>query len=125
MEYHYSFKITPLKGVAGDASEQQYQILAAFDLPELLSYKTLFDRYNSAPPPYFNGNLVDIAALIVEEYAPQLLDHLEFDEEGYWLDIYSDSNEIATQFVALVCPVYQNLSLLEQYAQKVANPSTS
>jgi len=64
---------------------------------------------------------VDITRLIIKVNAPNLLAHLDFDEEGYLLDMYTDSEEALQEFIASICPVYQNLNRLEGYTKLVAN----
>jgi len=57
----------------------------------------------------------------MEELAPELLDHVEFDEEGYLLDMYLDSETALQTFIAVICPVFQQLALLEAYMCRIAD----
>ncbi|RZK19216.1 MAG: hypothetical protein EOO56_14615 [Hymenobacter sp.] len=101
----------------GDA-EQFYQLSADFEEPKLLLYKLLLDKYRSP-----NGliSLVDNAALVIEETVPDLLDHMDFNEESYLLDMHVDSAESLQTFVAKVYPIFQSLTLLEAYVKRIAN----
>ncbi len=113
------FSITLLEE-AGESSDKVYQVMAKFDLPELQPYKDLLEKYNKAEFPYFDGNLVESVALIIKERASQLLDYLDFDEEGDWLDIHAEGADTVRSFIQLICPVYQDLELLEQYMMRAS-----
>ncbi len=98
--------------------EQLYQLFADFDSLHLAPYKLLFDKYGNANCPV---SLVDVTALVLEEVAPELLDCMDFDEEGCFLDMHVDSEASLQAFSAKVCPVFQNLALLESYIKRTAN----
>lgn len=108
----------PFAVLPTDDPERPYQLLAKFDEPELASYKALFDKYSLAD---YRVSLVDVTVLIIEERASSLLDHLEFDEEGYWLDMYVEHEPALPLFISTVCPVFQDLALLETYVRQVAD----
>lgn len=113
MEKYFPFGVK----YVGEA-EQLYQLFADFDSLHLSSYKLLFDKYGSLNCPV---SLVDVTALVLEEVAPELLDCVDFDEERYLLDMHVDSEENLQAFSAKVCPVFQNLVLLESYIKRTAN----
>ncbi len=98
-------------------AEQFYRLSADFEEPELLRYKSLFDEYSSLESLI---SLVDVAALVIEEAAPALLDCMDFDEEGYLLDMHVDSEENLQLFKAKICPVFQNVTVLAGYVKRVA-----
>lgn len=97
---------------------QLYQVLADFNTPELRAYELLFDKYSRVD---WRISLVDTTALIMEEQAPELLDHIEFDEEAYLLDMYFDSEAAIQIFITVVCPIFQQLNLLENYLRRIAD----
>ncbi|MET4076149.1 hypothetical protein [Hymenobacter sp. UYCo722] len=102
---------------ATDDSEQPFQLIAKFDTPDLAFYKSIFDKHSLSD---CRVSLVDVAALVIEEHAPDLLDHLNFDEEGYWLDMYVDSEAAVQSFISKVCPIFQSIELLKPYVYRVA-----
>jgi len=108
----------PFAVLSTEDPEQPYQLLAKFDKPELASYKTLFDKYSLAD---YRVSLVDATVLIIEERASSLLDYLEFDEEGYWLDMYVEHKPALLLFISAICPIFQDLALLETYVRQVAD----
>ena len=95
-----------------------YQIVADFESPELAAYKLLFERYSPAQGLI---SLVDIVALIIETNASEMADHMDFDEEGYTLDMYADSETAAKEFVSVVCPVFRDINELERYVRKTVD----
>ena len=107
----------PFVVLATDDSEQPFQLIAKFDDPELAAYKALFDKHSL---PDYRVSLVDVAALVIEEHAPELLDSLDFDEEGYWLDMYVESEVALQRFITTICPIFQSIDLLKPYALRIA-----
>jgi len=95
-----------------------YRILAAFDTPEVSIYKQLSDKYSRVD---WRISLADTTALIMEERVTDLLDHIEFDEEGYLLDMCLDSDKALHIFITVVCPIFRQLPLLEDYIRRVAD----
>jgi hypothetical protein len=119
MEDTFPFNVTYNQdALLDDFPWQLYHISAAFDIPELDTYKQLSDKYSQVD---WRISFIDVTALIMEERAPELLDHVEFDEEGYLLDMYLDSDTALRTFIAVICPIFQQLPLLEEYMQRVAN----
>ena len=102
--------------------ERPFQLIAKFDDNELAFYKALFDKYSL---PDHRISLVDVAVLIIEEHAPELLDTLDFDEEGYWLDMYVESETALQSFIIKICPVFQSVELLKSYVYRVADERKS
>jgi hypothetical protein len=98
--------------------EQPFQVLAKFDASELAAYKSLFDERSLSD---YTVPLVDVAALIIEEQAPGLLDHLASDEEGYWLDMYVENESVLQSFIFTICPIFQSIELLTRYVHRVAD----
>ena len=90
--------------------EHSYSILV--DLSEMDDYYALFEKYG------FGGNgpsWVEHIETIVEEFNPDLLDHLEFDEEGETFLAYADSPTAVDQFLHLVQPIFGDLASLNKY----------
>ena len=52
---------------------------------------------------------------IIEEFQPDLLDHLEFDEEAEAFLAYADSLAAVRQFMACVLPHFSDLGKLNKY----------
>lgn len=118
MDKYFPFSITFVNGALRGSPEQMYQILADFESPDLSAYKSLFEKYS---PPEGLISLVDIVTLIIEGNAPDLSDHLDFDEEGYLLDIYADSEEAVQEFASVVSPAFQDIEELKRYVRKIAD----
>ena len=118
MDKYFPFSITFANGALHGSPEQMYQIVADFDSPDLTAYKALFERYSPAEGLI---SLVDIVSLIIEGSAPDLVDHMDFDEEGFQLDMYADSEEAVQEFASAVCPAFQNIEELKRYVRKVAD----
>lgn len=119
MQNSFPFSVTfNADALSDEAPWQLYQVSANFDTPDLAAYKLLSDKYSQVD---WRVSLVDTTALIMKEKAPGLLDHIEFDEEGYLLDMYLDSEEALQILITIICPVFQQLDLLETYLRRVAN----
>ena len=52
---------------------------------------------------------------IIEEFAPTLLDHLEFAEDPETFVAYADSLPAVRQFMACVLPYFGDLGKLQKY----------
>ncbi|QKG52554.1 hypothetical protein [Hymenobacter sp. BRD67] len=95
-----------INGASYGSPEQMYRIAVDFETPALANYKELFDNYGAA-----NGmlSLVEVITLIIEGNAPDLLEHLDFDEEGYLLDMHADSKVVLEKFASVVCSKFRNI----------------
>lgn len=99
-------------------AEQMYRISADFEQPQLAAYKALFDRYGAKQRML----LADIVfAIIDSSNQTDLAEHIDFDEEGYLLDMHVDSEEALQQFAAVVCPVCRQPEQLEHHVRRVAD----
>ena len=114
----FPFKVHFVNGALSGSPEQMHQILAEFDSPDLLRHKALFDKYGLDEGLL---SLVDFTALIIENNSPELLDHLDFNEEGYLLDIYADSEAAVQDFVSNICPAFRDIKELESYVQRIVS----
>ena len=52
---------------------------------------------------------------IVEEYQPDLLDELEFEEGGHTFVAYAPTQAVADRFLACVLPYFGSLPRLQKY----------
>jgi hypothetical protein len=119
MDNTFPFSVTYNQdALLDDSPWQLYQVLAAFNTPELVAYKKLSDKYSRTD---WRISFVDVTALIMKERSPDLLDHVEFDEEGYLLDMYLDSEVALHTFTTIICPVFRQLPLLENYMRRIAD----
>jgi hypothetical protein len=118
MDQYFPFNISFVNGALHRSPEQMYQILADFGSPSLSVYRSLFEKYS---PPEGLISLVDVVTLIMEGSAPDLLDHMDFDEEGYLLDMYADGEKAVQEFALIVCSAFQDIEELERYVRKVAD----
>jgi hypothetical protein len=117
MSEYFPFKVIFKNGALYGSPEQMYEINADFLSPEFSAYKALVDRYGALKGEL---SLVDVTALIIEDAAPSLLDHMDFDEESYQIDMHADSEAALEHFISIVCPVYQNLEILESFIHRVS-----
>ncbi|MDO7876615.1 hypothetical protein Q5H93_17855 [Hymenobacter sp. ASUV-10] len=108
----------PFEVSTTDDQELPYQLLAKFDEPALAAYRALSDKYSRED---YRVSLVDATVLIIEDRAAELLGSLEFDEEGYWLDMYVETEAALQLFISAICPVFQDPALLETYIRRVAD----
>jgi Immunity protein 51 len=76
------------------------------------SYTDLFQAFG------FSGNGASWSEhiqAIVEEEAPDLFDHIEFDTEGNTFLAFADSQEAADRFTALLCPLFSDFDKLRRH----------
>ncbi|WP_125916417.1 hypothetical protein [Hymenobacter coccineus] len=118
MDQYFPFSVTFVNGARHGSPEQMYQILVDFGSPDLSAYKSLFEKYS---PSEGLISLVDVVTLIIEGNAPDLLDHMDFDEEGYLLDMYADSEMAVQEFASVVCAAFQDIEELGRYVRKIAD----
>ncbi|GAB2785415.1 hypothetical protein GCM10027175_25140 [Hymenobacter latericoloratus] len=105
---YYPFLIYDLQEHA--TPERQYRIVV--DLSEMDDYYAVFEKHG------FSGSGASWAEhieTIVEEHAPELLDHLELAGEGDIFRAYTDSRSSTEQFLRLVHPIFAGLGSLNKY----------
>jgi len=117
MANYSPFEVKLVNGALYGSPEQMYQILADFSLPNLSLYKVLFDKYGIDEGLL---SLVDLVALIIRENEPNLLEHLDFDEESYQLDMHVNNEAALQEFESVVCPVFRDLEELKGYVRRIA-----
>ena len=109
----FPFDATKVVPVEPGAENRCYCIQAP--VGEIEGYYELFEEYG------FGGNgpcWVEHISAILDEKDPQVLDHLEFDEEGDTFLVYADSEEIVNRFMKVVHPVFINKKSLKRYLSK-------
>ena len=107
------FVITKVASVEPEASNLSYCIQAP--VGEIEGYYELFKDYG------FGGNgpsWVEHISAILDEKDSEVLDHLEFDEEGDTFLVYADSEEIVNRFMNAVQPVFADKKSLKKYLSK-------
>jgi len=90
--------------------ERLYRIVV--DLSDMDDYYTVFERHG------FGGggaSWVEHIETILEEHAPELLDHVELAGEGEIFRAYTDSRAATEQFLRLIHPIFGNLGSLNKY----------
>lgn len=117
MDAYFPFQVQFVNGASYGSPEQMYRVSADFDTLALVSYKMLLDRYGAAKGQL---SLVEVVSLIIEDNALGLLDHLDFDEEGYQLAMHADSADAIQTFATAICPAFCDMKQLERYIQKIA-----
>ncbi|SHM00979.1 Imm51 family immunity protein [Hymenobacter psychrotolerans] len=90
--------------------EHQQRILV--NLSEMDDYYNVFEKYG------YSGNGASWAEhieTILEEYAPELLDHLEMAGEGEVFLVFTDGPATTAQFLRLIQPIFGDLGSLNKY----------
>lgn len=110
VENPYPFKIDKVEPYEPEAAKRRFSIQA--QVGEALGYFELFEKYG------FGGNgpsWVEHIQAILAEKAPDLEDHLEFDEEADTFLVYADSKETVNRFMYVIHPVFSSKENLKQY----------
>jgi hypothetical protein len=116
MEKTFPFIAYPQPEDDPRAPNRQYVIQAL--VGNLEDYGELFEEYG------YGGNGASWAehiCFILEEKDPELLNHLDFDEEGDTFFVWLDGETSAERFFKVILPVFGNLATLEEYL-KQADP---
>jgi hypothetical protein len=111
MSSTYPFKVAAAKDPAD--TTRQFVILA--DLSELDDYSQVFENHG------YGGNgpsWREHIETIIEEFEPDLLEHVEFDEEAGAFLAYADSLSAVRQFMACVLPYFGDLGKLNTYLRQ-------
>ena len=106
----FPFDVSQEENVDARMTNRQYRIQCP--VGEIDGYYELFEQYG------FGGNgpsWVEHISAIIEEKDPQILHHLEFDEEGDTFLVYADSEEIVSRFMKVVHPVFADKKILKKY----------
>jgi hypothetical protein len=109
----FPFDVSKEEDVDAQMANRQYWIQCP--VGEIDGYHELFEEYG------FGGNgpsWVEHINAILEEKDPQILDHLEFDEEGDTFLVYADSQETVNRFMKSVHPVFADKKSLKKYLSK-------
>jgi hypothetical protein len=108
MSSTYPFKIAAAKAPADPA--RQFIILA--DVSGLDDYFKLFEDYGyGGDGPSWREHI----ETIIEEFQPDLLDNLEFEEDHETFVAYADSPDAVRQFMHWVLPYFGDLGKLKKY----------
>lgn len=113
MENQFPFDVTRVTPVELEAENRLFCIQAS--VGEIEGYYQLFDDYG------FGGNgpsWVEHIIAILDDKDPQVLEHLEFDEEGDTFLVYADSEEMVNRFMKVVHPVFADKKSLKKYLSK-------
>jgi len=104
----YPFKVAAAKAPADPA--RQFAIVA--EVGGLDDYFKVFEDHG------YGGNgpsWREHIETIIEEFEPELLDHLEFDEEADTFLAYADGPDAVRRFMACVLPYFGDLGKLKKY----------
>ncbi|WP_375417803.1 hypothetical protein [uncultured Hymenobacter sp.] len=105
----FPFRVVALPAALRTA-ERQVGILA--DVAGLEDHYALFEKYG------FGGtgaSWVEHIETIIEELEPELLDHLEFAEQGGAFFTFADGELAVSRFLRLVLPIFGTLPSLQKY----------
>jgi len=104
----YPFKVAAAKAPADPA--RQFAIVA--EVEGLDDYLKVFEDHGyGGHGPSWREHL----ETIIEEFEPELLDHLEFDEDDNTFLAYADSPAAVRRFMACVLPYFGDLGKLRHY----------
>lgn len=104
----YPFHVAAAKSAADPA--RQFLILAR--LGELEDYAIVFEGFG------YSGNGLswrEHLETILEEFQPELLDHLEFAEDAHNFLAYADGPDAVRGFMGCVLPYFGDLGKLKKY----------
>ena len=90
--------------------ERKYRIVV--DLSEMDDYYNVFEKHGYSGS---GASWVEHIETILEEHAPELLNHVELAGEGEIFRAYTDSRATAEQFLRLVHPIFGDLGSLNKY----------
>jgi len=110
MPIAFPFQIDPITPTHPDMPERCFCIQSP--VGELEEYLNLFEDHG------YSGNgpsWVEHISTILEEADPEILEHLEFDEEGDTFVVYADSEAVVTRFLQHVQPVFASTQQLKKY----------
>ncbi|RYU83254.1 hypothetical protein [Hymenobacter persicinus] len=111
----FPFEVRFINGAQHGSPEQMYQVFADFSPPELATYKALFQKYSSAGDDF---SLVEVTFLLIDFNTDDLVDHMDFDEEGFLLDMHLDSESALQEFIDVACPIFRDMAELESYLSR-------
>lgn len=112
----FPFRVVELPA-ALQTGARQVGILA--DVAGLEDHFALFEKYG------FGGTApgwVEHIETIIEEFAPDLLEHLEFELHGEAFLAYADSTEAVQRFLRLLRPIFGDLASFQKYLSQ-ADPA--
>lgn len=108
MSATYPFKIAAAKSAADPAR----QFVIVVEASEMEDYSQLFEDHGYGGT---GASWREHLETIIEEFAPDLLDHLEFAETGEHFLAYADGLAAVRQFMACVLPYFGDLGKLKKY----------
>jgi len=107
----FPFQVAAAKTAANPA--RQFAIVA--HTAALEDYHDLFEDFG------FSGSGAswrEHLETIIEEFQPELLDHLEFDETADTFLAYADGPAAVRQFIDCILPYFGDIARLEKYFQQ-------
>lgn len=108
MSATYPFKIAAAKS----AADPSRQFIILVELNELDEYAQLFESHGYSGT---GASWREHLETIIEEFAPELLEHLELAEVGGTFLAYADSLAAVRRFMACVLPYFGDLGKLKKY----------
>lgn len=108
MSSTFPFQVAAAK--SPDNPARQFIILAR--LTELEGYGQLFEDFGYGGT---GASWLEHLETIIEEFQPDLLDHLEFEAAPDFLLAYADSLATVRAFMACVLPYFGDLAKLKKY----------
>ncbi len=105
MKDYFPFKIID--------SDGQHSIVAETESPDLYpKYSDLFEKYGYSGNGYsWEGRIKQI----LEKLDKELINHITFDPEAGGFFAIADSKESQLKFVETLCPIFSDLTKLENY----------
>lgn len=111
MSSTFPFQVAAAKTPADDS--RRFAIVAP--VGELEGYYHLFENFGYGGTSKCWREHIET---ILEEHQPELLDHLEFDDEGHALLIYADSEVAVRQFMGSILPIFADLEKFQKYLRQ-------
>lgn len=106
MENTYPFKIYDTKS---------FVISAEIEGELYPKYAEFFEKLGYSGNGYcWEGHITQI----LKKVNPELLNHISFDPEAGGFYAYADTKEDRQKFLEILCPIFNDLKLLEDYVKK-------
>lgn len=96
-------------------NENHFEVIQMQTKEVYEKYTTLFEKYN------YSGNgycWEDHIVQILEKENEELINSIHFDSEADTFFAYSEDEKTREELLKILCPIFQDLNLLEKYIQE-------
>ena len=101
--------------------DEQFTVSASIESKELFEkYNPLFVKYGLSGNGYSWDGVI---TQILQKENPLLLKVIDFDSEAGGFYVYTNSKDAQTEFLITLCPIFNDLKLLESYFKSLDRTS--